>query len=50
LRCTYRTGPHYDECGIMLTELCPAGTGQPDPFNTRDEDCSRRLITVLDHN
>jgi DNA polymerase V len=48
LRRIYRQGPHYAKCGVMLTELGPAGAGQPDLFDTRDQDRSRRLMTALD--
>ncbi len=48
LRRIYRQGPHYAKCGVMLTELIPQGTGQPDLFDTRDEDRSRSLMAALD--
>ena len=48
LRHIFRPGFHYAKCGVMLAELCPAGTGQRDLFDTRDDDRSQRLMTALD--
>jgi DNA polymerase V len=48
LRRIYRPGPHYAKCGVMLTELTPEGTGQPDLFDTRDQTRSRELMAALD--
>jgi DNA polymerase V len=48
LRRIYCQGPHYSKCGVMLTELGPAGAGQRDLFDTRDEARSGSLMTTLD--
>jgi DNA polymerase V len=44
----YRPGFHYSKCGVMLDELTPEGTGQPDLFDDRDQARSRRLMAALD--
>ena len=48
LRRIFRPGFHYSKCGVMLTELTPAGVRQGDLFDARDTGKSRRLMASLD--
>jgi DNA polymerase V len=44
----YRPGFHYQTCGVMLLDLCPATQVQADLFDPRDRARQARLVRALD--
>jgi DNA polymerase V len=48
LETLYRPGFHYQKCGVMLLDLCPATQMQADLFDTRDHAREAWLMRALD--